>query len=462
MIKIFNLLLLSIFFHFLLNAQNAPGRSVEVDIGLFNSDCSSFEVRLKANENINSSLTNLQFTIKWPENSVELINFASDLNLEQQGPVFTSNSHNYAVFATVPTGSEPVNWLADEEYLVMSFEHDQSGNEAIDIVIAQDSWTGQNNGEYYLELLGSDYTGSVYHNASNVYTGVCIDIGLFNPVCAKLEVKLRPGADVDSYLSNIQFTVKWPAGTVSLINASSDFGIEQQGPVVTHENFNYAVYAAAPTSSGGINWNAGEEYRILSFEHDQTGSGNADFVIAQDAWSSQNNGMYYAELLGTDASGIVYHDATETYIGNCNETSLRVILQGAYDEGSGCMRNDINTAGSLPLTQPYNMAPWNYGGIESVQSLADSIVDWIIVELRDENDAGKLIDQRAALLSKNGIVLDTDFSEELRFETSAGNYYLVVKHRNHVPVMSGNTCLTSQYHRSLRLHRDCHYSTLSA
>lgn len=433
-----NILLLLIVLLFEINLYaDAPSRNTGVDIGLYKSECAGFEVKIRSNETISSFLTNIQFTIKWPENTVLLDNFNSDYGLEQQGPVYTNDGYHYAVFVSVPSGPVTADWTAGVEYVVMTFEHDQSGSGNIDFLIAQDEWTAQNNGLYYMELLGEDFTGSVYHQAGGVFAGSCMNIGLYNVSCGKFRVDLKPGADVESYITNIQFTIKWPENSVELINFDSGYEIEQQGPVYISDGFNYAVFVAAPVSSGAINWNSGEENTVLTFEHDQSGTDSIDVVIANDAWTAGNNGEFYLELYGSDATGYIYHNALSTYSGECSVAYIKVLLQGAYDQSLGKMRNDYSVSGDIPPEQPYDTLPWQYIGSETLSAIPDSIVDWIIVELRDKNDATLLKSRRAAILSENGIVLETDCSEGLRFGAAHDDYYLVVKHRNHIPVMSG-------------------------
>lgn len=417
---------------------NNPMSGAEIDIGVFSTGCSGFEVRLRPGNDISSELTNLQFTIKWPEYTVGLTNFSNDYGLAQQGPVFNEGGFNYAVFVSIPSSSMPVNWLTGEEYTIMTFTHDQPVSSTVDIFIAQDTWAMQNNALYYVEMLGLDNTGTVYHEVFNAYIGPCIDIGLFSTSCSGFEVRLRPGANISSELSNLQFTIKWPENTVGLINFYSDIGLAQQGPVFISGGFNYAVFVVVPSMSMPVNWLAGEEYTVMTFDHDPSWTGTIDILIAQDDWAIQNNGLYYAEMLGTDYTGYVYHDAVNVPIGPCCIVYLRVILQGAYDETTEEMRNSINLAGNLPLTQPYNTSPWNYAGTESVVLFPDSIIDWIMVELRDQNDASVIVERRAALLSRSGLVLDTDFSDGIGLISDPDDYFLVIDHRNHMPVMSGN------------------------
>ena len=412
-----------------------------IDVGIFSTDCGEFEVKLKPHDDyLNTALTNVQFTISWPANTVSLIDFTSNYNVEQQGPLVTVNDTNYLVFVSA-TGI-PVNWSAETEYTVLTFSHDQSGIGYTDFIISDDSWTHANNGVFYVELLGLDYTGIIYNQAQNIYIGPCgiVDIGLFNVDCAAFEVRLKPHLDYpDNALTNVQFTVKWPAAMVNLIDFYSDFGVVQQGPVVVENDTNYAIFVSATAIP--IDWIAETEYTILTFSHDQSGEGYADFLIDTSEWAIINNGVYFVELLGLEYTGIVYSNAINTYLGPCDIVDIRVILQGGYNSTTGLMNNAINLAGTLPNYHPYNTAPWNYSGTESLTVFPDSIVDWVLVELRDKADESLVIETRAGLLSQSGYILDTDLTRGLNFSLLSGldSYYIVVKHRNHMPVMSGES-----------------------
>jgi len=114
----------------------------------------------------------------------------------------------------------------------------------------------------------------------------------------------------------------------------------------------------------------------------------------------------------------------------------KLYLQGAY-AGSGTMNTYINTAGYLPLSQPYTGSTWNYAGTEQLSSIPANMVDWVMLELRDQQNT--VLGRRAAILTTNGSVLDTNLNTTVTFPgISHGNYYLVIDHRNHLPVMSGS------------------------
>jgi hypothetical protein len=84
----------------------------------------------------------------------------------------------------------------------------------------------------------------------------------------------------------------------------------------------------------------------------------------------------------------------------------------------------------IPKTAPYCEDP------RKVETIPRSIVDWVLVELRSTPD-GPAVASRSAFLRNDGYVVGEDgVTPYLPFDVSSGAYYVVVKHRNHLPVMS--------------------------
>jgi hypothetical protein len=101
--------------------------------------------------------------------------------------------------------------------------------------------------------------------------------------------------------------------------------------------------------------------------------------------------------------------------------------------------------GLIPLSEPYGDLGFQHvrGGSESIypsvllQQGAGEIVDWVMVELRDANDSTVVVATRSGLLRADGWIADTDGSSPLRFfGTPMGVYYVVIRHRNHLGIMS--------------------------
>lgn len=121
--------------------------------------------------------------------------------------------------------------------------------------------------------------------------------------------------------------------------------------------------------------------------------------------------------------------------------NLNVLLAGAYQSSTGLMRTDLATKNLIPLQQPYHQAPWNYNGTEGVMAIPNHVVDWIIVQIIDAQDGTTVIEQKAALLLSDGrIVAANDLNVGIGFsQINVGtDYYIAIRHRNHLPVRSAN------------------------
>lgn len=124
---------------------------------------------------------------------------------------------------------------------------------------------------------------------------------------------------------------------------------------------------------------------------------------------------------------------------SCGSTLyLKAFLQGAYNAGTGQMNNNLNTIGFAALLQPFNVAPWHYAGNENIATYLPAnanATDWVLVELR-ANPSDVPLASQAALLFKDGTIKGIG-GDVLRFDTiPAGNYYVVIRSRNHLAVMS--------------------------
>jgi hypothetical protein len=122
---------------------------------------------------------------------------------------------------------------------------------------------------------------------------------------------------------------------------------------------------------------------------------------------------------------------------------IKLFLEGPYTVGE--MTTDLNTSGLIPLSQPFSELPWGYQGMEAVLSIPDSAVDWILIELRQTTGSAsnatsdKSIGRKVGFLMKDGYVKDLSGGQNLDFAIiPGGNIYIVVFHRNHLPVISAN------------------------
>jgi hypothetical protein len=120
------------------------------------------------------------------------------------------------------------------------------------------------------------------------------------------------------------------------------------------------------------------------------------------------------------------------------------LLSGNYD-GSGLMTDNLRTGGLIPLTEPFTGLGFVQvnGGGETIDPTVlnatgdDAIVDWVMLELRDKNDHTSVIRTRSALLQKDGDIVDLDGTSPVAWPVlNSDDYYLLVRHRNHLGIMS--------------------------
>ena len=117
-------------------------------------------------------------------------------------------------------------------------------------------------------------------------------------------------------------------------------------------------------------------------------------------------------------------------------------MQAPYNTATGLMNTDLLAADTVPSAHPYNTTPWNYPGTEHLGGTNANLVDWVLVEMRDTNRT-TVLDRRAGLLLKTGEIVDTNFTSGLKFYNiqNGKSYYVVILHRNHLSVMTGNPVL---------------------
>jgi hypothetical protein len=122
------------------------------------------------------------------------------------------------------------------------------------------------------------------------------------------------------------------------------------------------------------------------------------------------------------------------------------------------MDNYLTILPSFPLTDPYkspsfinNFNAVNDPTLATIPSTALSItgsgavVDWVFVELRQGVSGNtSVVATRAGVLLKNGIIVDVDVLSPLQFSnTPPGNYFITIRHRNHLGFRTNNAVALS-------------------
>lgn len=164
---------------------------------------------------------------------------------------------------------------------------------------------------------------------------------------------------------------------------------------------------------------------------------------------TNRDNSYEVEVSVTDTSGLSASKLFNITVTNNTDDdgvllNVRALLQGAYNTKTGLMSNDLNKLGILPTQQPYGIAPFNHTGAETLSTLlreatdSNAVVDWVLVELR--SSPSSVIASRAVMLQRDGNLVDSQTgSATLHFASvKAGNYYVSVRHRNHLGIISAS------------------------
>ncbi|MGH1383396.1 hypothetical protein [Kordia sp.] len=125
-----------------------------------------------------------------------------------------------------------------------------------------------------------------------------------------------------------------------------------------------------------------------------------------------------------------------------------VFLQGPrFNEvDDGLMNDDLRTGNLIPKISPYdagdiisNSNVFNNGGISGTGLASENVVDWVWIEIRSGSDNTLVVDGTSALVKRNGEVVDLDGTSDVILRGLTGTYYVAVKHRNHLGVITQTT-----------------------
>ena|GEM_PF-6240872 len=204
-------------------------------------------------------------------------------------------------------------------------------------------------------------------------------------------------------------------------------------------------YNISPTNNSNLN----ASLRLTYFDHELNGLVEANL----EPW--RNKGAYW-ENYPVNSS-----DAATNYVETTNIDSfslwtlghgslkllVKAFLEGPYNTTNTSMNDALRTGGALPTTEPYTALNYTLKeGIGSSTSSAvlsttgnNAIVDWLMLELRDASNPTVIVTSCPVLLQRDGDIVGLDGTSEVRFSrAAAASYYLVLKHRNHLGIMSAN------------------------
>jgi Leucine-rich repeat (LRR) protein len=209
------------------------------------------------------------------------------------------------------------------------------------------------------------------------------------------------------------------------------------------------------SQNSSINWLICNDNNLTDLNIANGNNANMPFMYAYDnsltciQVDDENNSPPAAHDWQKDAVASYSDDCTVPLVTLLIEPT--VILQGPMlNSSSELMNDDLRAAGLLPTTSPYADAATVSSTVFD-SSGTTAIVDWVWVELRDENNSSNVIAAKSALINRKGYVLNEN-NFPLEFEDlPEGNYYIAINHRNHLGILSANTLALSDSSTSIDL-----------
>ena len=141
---------------------------------------------------------------------------------------------------------------------------------------------------------------------------------------------------------------------------------------------------------------------------------------------------YYYRVTTVDIHGNESSPSAQLYSPNAlsSKASVKVLLEGPYNIGTQLMNKTLRTDGFLAA---------HFGSIP----IPTDAVDSINIELRNASSVSASTTRkfRPAWLLTDGSIRDffDTTANCVTFDTLAGNYYLVITHRNHIAIMTSTT-----------------------
>ena len=216
----------------------------------------------------------------------------------------------------------------------------------------------------------------------------------------------------------------------------------------TNNTLNYNLYFS-PLGENNSVWQWKNVY-YTGFTNYQTGTGNdPNSIFNNPLFVDENNfdfhlqnnspaidiGENLADIGNYDLDGNPRIQNGRVDLGGYETTptvkvSAKIYLEGPYDSNTDMMTTQINSL--IPNTSPYSEDP------RTVNQIPLTIVDWVLVSLRTAANGTNVVSKSAFLRNDGKIVDDDGTTEEITMNTNEGNYFVVIKHRNHLAVMSAN------------------------
>jgi hypothetical protein len=232
--------------------------------------------------------------------------------------------------------------------------------------------------------------------------------------------------------------------TVS-ITACNSYTWAENNQTYTNSGFYVQTYVNTYGCDSNKVLNLTLNYSIVQ---QNTISANGCYTWAMNGQTYSNSGMYtHTEInAGTGCLDTYTLDLTVQAGAGIN---LKAILAGPYVAADGLMHDSLRVLGYIPSSEPYTsggfavpiLCPSGETVAPGVFAVSgpNAIVDWVLVEARHASNPSTILANVRALIQRDGDIVTTDGQSAVFFTgLTEGNYYIAIKHRNHMGIMSAS------------------------
>lgn len=297
----------------LLSTSSVVAQLPTMDLTMVENGNGQLEVRARPDDDFGGLFAALTFTIRWDSAAGVALDTAvrhpaamDYMPVSSQAPVYYSGGFAYRVyngFAFSPIVASGPAFLAHHEYPLCTIDILVPGTP---FELINDAWTSVNNTDFFVSLNGTDKTGVYYLSPTPT-----IDIRASNNGAGTVDVFVRPDNNFFGTVNQMDFTLRWPAtggatggAVVQTAPENIYLPVQKSGPETTDAGYVYQRFTGGSNTSlaaaaAGCGWMAGEDRLIMSIPINTT----AVVEVVNDGWTNQNDGDYFVQLDGNDATG---------------------------------------------------------------------------------------------------------------------------------------------------------------
>jgi hypothetical protein len=168
-------------------------------------------------------------------------------------------------------------------------------------------------------------------------------------------------------------------------------------------------------------------------------------TLPDGCWKGMDDAFLGSTVTVPPRSSVIAYKVDDADCGSSapgGSIRVKMFLGGALDNGDPLMRQDLLTAGLIPDTEPYTGLGYlveNDGATVAPALLQitgeHAVVDWVLLEIRQDNPTNSVAGRRACLLLRDGTVVTPDGSDLITFNATAIGRFVSVRHRNHLGAM---------------------------